>query len=298
VIKKDNIYMGTSQNLKFQGITEMRSFIIDLGQGISTKDLHLYLNGWIFPSDASINVAISQSRDIKVVSPFLEVLIQKGEWQTVASVGFPLGKDKTVITDLSDVFKTSDRKVRITTNMQIYWDEIFYAYKNESESRVTEMLLTTADLKYRGFSREYRKGKNGPHWFDYSQTSTEAKWLDLEGYYTRYGDVSPLLRSADNQYIIANAGDEVSLTYSVDQLPDVQPGWERDFVIYSVGWVKDGDLNTAYGQTVEPLPFHGMSAYPYSGNEHYPIEQNSEYLNRYNTRKVDSKKFVDALSNK
>jgi len=299
IAEKDDIYSGTSPKSKFQGVTEMTTLVIDMGKGIPTENLHLFLNGWIFPSDASINVAISQSNDLTVVPPYLQVLNNKGEWQTVIeNLGFPLGKDKTVITDLSEVFKTKDRKIRITTNMQIYWDEIFYAYRLESVERITEMKPTGADFHYRGFSREYRKGKNGPHWFDYNETTKDAKWLDLEGYYTRYGDVLPLLDSADNQYIIANAGDEVLLRYPSGQLPELPAGWQRDFVIYSVGWVKDGDLNTAHGQTVTPLPFHGMKSYPYSENERYPMEQYLEYHKKYNTRWVDSKKIVNGLSNK
>jgi hypothetical protein len=29
------------------------------------------------------------------------------------------------------------------------------------------------------------------------------------------------------------------------------------------GWAKDADAHTAFGQSVEPLPFHAMSQYPY-----------------------------------
>jgi hypothetical protein len=153
-----------------------------------------------------------------------------------------------------------------------------------------------ANLQFRGFSAESRKGgRNGPHWFDYNDITTEPKWMDLTGSYTRYGDVLPLLDSADNQYIIYNAGDEVSFSYSVDALPELPEGWTRDFVIYSVGWVKDGDLNTASGQTVAPLPFHGMSSYPYPKNEAYPYLENSEYISKYNTRKVDNQQFRDLL---
>jgi hypothetical protein len=119
--------------------------------------------------------------------------------------------------------------------------------------------------------------------------------MDLEGFYTRYGVVSSLLDSTDNQYIIYNAGDEVSISYAADQLPELPDGWKRDFVIYSVGWVKDGDLNTAFGQTVGPLPFHGMPSYPYPENYRYPFEENKEYYKKYNTRFVTPFKFRDQL---
>jgi len=44
-------------------------------------------------------------------------------------------------------------------------------------------------------------------------------------------------------------------------------------------------LNTTYSQTVTPLPFHGMSGYPYGESEHYPdTRAHDEYRRTYNTR--------------
>ena len=91
---------------------------------------------------------------------------------------------------------------------------------------------------------------------------TNTKWRDLTGNYTRYGDVKSLLTKSDNQYIISNAGDETTLKFDAKKLPELKKGWKRDFLIHSVGWVKDGDINTAFGNSVLPLPFHGMSSYP------------------------------------
>ena len=294
---KDNDYVSNFGPGIFQGITELHDLIIDLGAGIPTENLHLFLNGWIFPSDASINVAVGQSSEISAVPPYLQVLNEQGHWITVVdNLGFPLGKDKTVVTDLSNVFRTNDRRVRIRTSMQIYWDHIYYAHIDEQfKGRITPMSMNQADLNYRGFSQEFRKGVDGPHWFDYNQTTTEPKWMDLEGYYTRYGDVSTLLGSSDNQYVIYNAGDEISISFNSQDLPELPNGWTRDFVIYSVGWVKDGDLNTAYGNTVEPLPFHGMPSYPYPANYQYPAEENEEYLREYHTRYVSPDAYRDHL---
>jgi len=80
----------------------------------------------------------------------------------------------------------------------------------------------------------YRKGgRHGPHWFDYKNFSTAPKWRDLEGYYTRYGDVLALLLEADDRYVIINAGDEVTVEFDATQTPALQPGWVRDFLIYN-----------------------------------------------------------------
>jgi hypothetical protein len=138
----------------------------------------------------------------------------------------------------------------------------------------------------------YRKGgRYGPHWFDYSDVSTEPKWIDLEGYYTRFGDVTELLLAPDSKYVILNAGDEVSLEFDAASLPVLSEGWTRDYLVYSTGWLKDGDLNTATGQTVSPLPFHGMSQYPYGPDVSYPGDaEHQQYLRDYNTRKVTPRK--------
>jgi hypothetical protein len=66
-----------------------------------------------------------------------------------------------------------------------------------------------------------------------------------------------------------------------------------------VGWVKDGDLNTAHGQTVEPLPFHGMSRYPYGPEEAYPSDPaHLRYREYYNTRYVGTEAFTRSLIDK
>ncbi len=302
ISKKDDNYVSNFQRAKYQGVTEMKDLILDLGNISDTKDLHLFLNGWIFPTDASINVALSQSEAIMLKSPSLEVINKKGQWEEViSSIGFPSGKNKTVIVDLSNKFFSNDRKVRIRTNMEIYWDYIFFAKDNvKQKSRQTELRPELADYHYRGYSKSFRKGgRYGPHWFDYDGVTTGQKWRDLKGNYTKYGDVTELLQKADDMYIIANAGDETTITFDATTLPKIQDGWKRDYLIYSVGWVKDGDINTALGQTVEPLPFHGMSVYPYGDNEYYPdTEKHRAYQKEYNLRKVGTEEFKAWLRSK
>ena len=302
ISKKDNRYISAIRHTKFQGITELHDLILDLGNVASDNpdNLFLFLNGWIFPTDASINVAISQSAALKLIPPFLQVINENGEWQTViTNVGFPMGKNKTVVVDLTDKFLTADRRVRIRTNMEIYWDHIFFANLDKDASvQSTTLTPTEADLHYRGFSRMYRKGgRYGPHWFDYYDISEGQKWRDLTGNYTRYGDVRELLMEPDDMYIILNGGDEISIRFDASKLPDLPQGWKRDFLIYSIGWVKDGDMNTATGNTVGPLPFHGMTKYPYGENESYPSDpKHTSYRKTYNTRTVTTDDFQHVLS--
>ena len=297
---KDNNYVSNPKPGRYQGLTEMTELILDLGEIDISKDLILFLNGWIFPTDASINASISQSTAVKVIPPYVQAINNRGEWETIIdNLSFPMGKDKTIVADLSRKISRSDSRIRICTNMEIYWDHIFYSNDN-TDSPIQSHSLTpiSADLHYRGFSRTFRKGgRYGPHWFDYSEVvSTGQPWRDLLGTYTRYGDVLPLLTEADDKYIIKNAGDETSIEFNAEGLPALPEEWKRDFLIHSVGWVKDGDLNTASGNTVGPLPFHGMTRYPYGPDESYPTDkEHKKYLEEYNTREVTTENFRGAV---
>jgi hypothetical protein len=182
--------------------------------------------------------------------------------------------------------------------MEIYWDQVFFSDSVPYSDVITTILgPVSADLHYRGFSRTFRKGgRYGPHWFDYSNVDSKPEWRDLTGNYTRYGDVLPLLTGSDNKYIISNAGDEATVEFDATKLPELRKGWRRDFLIHSVGWVKDGDLNTAFGNTVLPLPFHGMSSYPPGEKDVYPDNPELQKYNReYNTRVVTGVQFLNAL---
>jgi hypothetical protein len=249
----------------------------------------LLLTGWIFPTDASINVALSQSSGTRVAAPTLEVRDAQGDWKVaIPDLGFPSGKDKTLVANLTGIFPTADHRVRIHTNMEIHWDQAFLAGPvSRSPVTVTTLDPSAADLHFRGFSRMYRKGgRSGPHWFDYGEVSKEAPWLPIEGSLTRFGDVLPLLGEADDRYAVMGPGDEATVEFAAGGLPPLPAGWTRDFLIYSVGWIKDGDFNTADGGTVTPLPFHGMTAYPYGARESYPADaSHRKYLETYNTRK-------------
>jgi len=279
----------------------MRDLILDPGKFDPGKGFYLFLQGWIFPTDASINVAISQSQEMKVSPPCVQVVDKNGNWVTVIeNLGFPMGKDKTVIADLTGKFLSDDHRIRIRTNMEIYWDQIFWSDCSTESPVITNTLEPVrADIHYRGLSRGYRKGgRYGPHWFDYADVDTTRKWRDLTGNYTRYGDVLPLLQESDDKYIITNAGDETSVDFSDSNLPPLKNGWKRDFLIRSVGWVKDGDLNTAFGNTVLPLPFHHMKSYPPGENDRYPDDEDHRIYNReYNTRTVTSDGYMKAFRN-
>jgi hypothetical protein len=286
----DDVYADKLTPLQYQGVVQPHALILDLGANAGRDSTFLFLRGWIYPTDASINVALSQQTALAPTMPSLEVRDARGKWKTaIPSIGFPSGKDKTIVVSLAGIFPTSDHHVRIRTNLQIYWDQVFVARdRAASPARITRLKPVSADLHVRGYSRVYRKGgRYGPWWFDYDSVSKDPMWRPIEGSFTRVGDVLPLLGKSDDMYVIMAPGDEVTLKFDAASAGMLPPGWKRDFLLYSDGWIKDSDLNTAFGTTVGPLPFHQIRAYPYASGESYPSDAaHQKYLSEYNTRIV------------
>ncbi len=313
---RDGRYTPAGLPGPYQGIAEPWELVLDLGPAAAeADDLRLFLQGWIFPSDASINVAAARRRDVTPLPPRLEVPDGRGGWRVaIEDLGFPRGKDKTMVVHLDGRLPPGETRVRIRTNMEIHWDHVFFtarateaALRADAEGvarmwaaglgpedvRLTLLRASAAELRYRGFSRLFRKGgADGPHWFDYDDVSAEPRWRDLEGTYTRYGDVLPLLGAPDSRYAVMNAGDEIGLVFPEVDAPGPADGRIRTFLLYTVAWLKDGDLNTASGDRVEPLPFHGMRRYPYGPEEAFPeTPDHRRWMETYQTRRVTADRF-------
>jgi hypothetical protein len=173
--------------------------------------------------------------------------------------------------------------------MQIYWDEAFVARDlSGAVAKVESLAPVAADLHARGFSRTYRKGgRYGPWWFAYGDVEQASPWRPITGAFTRFGDVLPLLTKGDDAYIIMAPGDETTIEFDARSATSLAPGWRRDFLLYTDGWIKDSDLNTAFGTTVEPLPFHGIRSYPYGPTDSFPRDSlRTRFRQQYNTRVV------------
>ena len=110
-------------------------------------------------------------------------------------------------------------------------------------------------------------------------------WNQTPGLYTRYGDVRELLNNPDDRFVIMGSGDELQLQFDATRLQPLAPGLVRSFLLKVDGWAKDRDANTAFSQSVEPLPFHSMTKYPYPNAEQFPAdEQHATWRKLYNTR--------------
>ncbi|MDX1966733.1 MAG: CRTAC1 family protein [Planctomycetaceae bacterium] len=294
IASADGVFLKAYDEQHRQGLTEPHFLELDLGTLERPEQITLFLTGWIYPTDTSLNVALSQDPHLDGPKPpSLAVPDADGNWQVVRPfLGFPGGKTKTIAVDLSGVFLTDDYRLRIETTHEIRWDAAFFTV-NESpaETRVTPLPLLSADLHYRGFSQPRPPVMNAPETYDYEDVSRAPKWPTMGGRYTRFGDVSELLTTTDDRLVVMGSGDEISLSFAVAAEP-LPVGWKRDFFLHNVGWDKDADLHTVYGQTTEPLPFQQMTSYPYSPDVEPPqTPAYRDYLRVYQTRQDPAARF-------
>jgi hypothetical protein len=225
---------------------------------------------------------------------------EHGVWHVAApNLGFPAGRNKICLIDLAGIFRPgAPHRVRLSTNLEIYWDQIQWAQgMPDTQLKITRLTPSTADLHYRGYSVIHQANASSPEIPDYNRlSSTTQIWHDLSGYYTRYGDVRELLRAIDDRYVIMNAGDEMSLQFPV--MPSPPAGWVRDYVIAGDGWIKDGDYNSTYSATIRPLPHHGRTVYdtpPGKLEDEWVYRHFPQDWTTYQTRYVTPDAFDNAL---
>jgi hypothetical protein len=287
LLKRDKKYPD-SFSRNYTGVAALHHLDLDFGSAAAANRAVLVMNGWVDWADGSTFLAAAQETKEGLIMPYLQVKNAKGQWQTVIEdMGIPAGKPKTISVDLTGKFLSASREVRIVTNLCVYWDEIFLSEETgKPDTVLTEVQAGAADLHFRGFSKPViHPERKQPENFLYSEVSAVSTWNPTPGLYTRYGDVRELLGAIDDELVIMGAGDELNLKFDARSLPELRLGWKRDFLLMVDGWAKDADANTAFAKTVEPLPFHGMSAYPYPATEHFPgDEAHRKYQEKYNVR--------------
>lgn len=191
-----------------------------------------------------------------------------------------------MVADLTGKLPTGTRRIRIVTNLKIYWDAIrIDQTPGTHNARVSEIKLANARLDFLGYPREIRLTPASDTTYSYVQRSMSGPYARAAGNYTRYGDVRNLLQSVDDRFVVFGSGEGVKLDFDQSGLPHLPIGWTRDYFFYANGFEKDLDFYAADAFTVEPLPRHSLLAYPYPAASAYPDD--AEHLNYeldYNTR--------------
>jgi len=195
--------------------------------------------------------------------PYMEVKDAEGNWVPVAdNRQFPL-LDVTpdcFVVNLTGLFLTDDYSLRIHTFFNTRFDYIGVDTTSQQDVTLREVTVSYATLSQA---------------FATNSTST--------GNFTRYGDVTELMEYADDMYVITRHGDEIRILFSADMGP-VPENMERDYFLFASVWFKVEGLPYV-PFTVDPLPFHAMSCFPYPETESYPYDADHlSYLSEYNTR--------------
>ena len=207
-------------------------------------------------------------------TPFMEVKDANGNWVRVPeNRQFPLPPDgisRTYVVDLTGLFPTNDYSLRISNFWNVTFDYIGIDTTVQQNTTVHK-IDPQANL---------------------SQQFEPVAALS-SGNFTKYGNVTDLLLSEDDKFVIGRQGDTVSLQFSASNLPPVAEGMERDYYFFVACWFKVQYANYGFGPgnngfTVGPLPFHNMSGFPYPlGTESYPYDADHlGYLQEYNTRTI------------
>ncbi len=291
IARMDRQYPDDFRRDPVRGYADEHTLTLKLDEGApaGARTL-LLLTGWTDYAWSSDNVAASQAGK-EMRPPSLQVRDARGEWKTVIEdIGIPVGRPQTVTVDLTGKFLSASREVRIVTNMRALWDQILVDTSGgDFPAQLTRLDPVAADLHWRGFSKEVTPDGREPFGYDYTQVSFVSPWKTMPGRYTREGDVRELLLASDDMFVISRPGDEISLSFDATRLPPLPAGWTRTFLLYADGFSKEMDINSASPDQVAPLPFHGMTKYPYRPPESYPQDPaHRAYQERYNTRLVAS----------
>jgi tetratricopeptide (TPR) repeat protein len=268
--RRDRTFAGGFTASPYDGFANLHLLTLDLGDVDAQKPLKLLMTGYVNYFSATSLYAAWQA-GVKPVSPYAEAQMPDGSWKRIAGdVGFPAGLERTIVVDLSGKLPQGARKIRLVTNLEIYWDQVLIDNNAEAESRATEVPLALATLHFRGYPKQIEGASAGDLDYDYDRVSLTGPFQHQRGNYTRMGDVTALLKGIDDRYAIFGSGEEIAAEFDVTALPTLPAHWKRDYFFYANGYVKDMDWWDASPFTVAQLPFHKMSTYPYPPGEKFP----------------------------
>jgi hypothetical protein len=303
--KRDRDMVDGFARRSWLGYAEEHFVELDFGDRLanlrSDERVFLCLTGWTdYPYPEAMWAA--EQAGIALVPPVLERENGAGKWEVIVpEVGFPAGRPRLMMADVTGKVHGPHCRLRLRTNMQVFWDQIFLAPVKSSlpgtqvaetgkhqaaDFQTTTLAVLHAELSPGYCMQEYSPDGKAPTLFDFHK-SNAVPVSRLAGKLTRFGTVTELLHSRDDRFVIFGAGDELSVSFAAEGVPPLAPGWSRSFVLRTWGYCKTSSSFTATGQTIEPLPFAAMTSFPYGPGESYPrTPLHREYLRTYQTRGV------------
>lgn len=283
--RRDHKFASGFTATPYDGFANLHSLTLDLGSLDAKSPLRLLMTGYVNYFSATSLYAAWQA-GIKPVSPYVEAQLPDGSWKTIpGEAGFPAGLERTIVVDLTGKLPVGTRRIRLQSNLEIYWDQVLIDQSRGAEARSTEVPLASATEHFRGYPKQMEGASPGDLQYDYDRVSLTGPFQHQRGNYTRTGDVTQLVSGIDDRFAIFGSGEEIAAEFNGTRLPALPAHWKRDYFFYANGFVKDMDWWDGSPFTVAQLPFHGMSTYPYPDTEKYPDDaQSLDYQLNWNDR--------------
>ncbi len=200
------------------------------------------------------------------------------------------GLERTIVVNLTGKLPAGTRTAfGSMTNLQIYWDQVLIDNRPQIAppkfAAPLRLPLANATLHFRGYPKEIDGASPGDLDYNYNLVSLTGPFQRERGNYTHMGDITPLVQSVDNRFVVFGSGEEIAAEFDAAKLPVLPAHWRRDYFFYANGFVKDMDWWDASPFTVAQMPFHGMTAYPYPKLEEFPPDaQSLDYQLNWNDR--------------
>jgi tetratricopeptide (TPR) repeat protein len=283
--RRDHKFASGFTATPYDGFANNHNLTLDLGGVNTSAPLKLLMTGYVNYFSATSLYAAWQA-GIKPISPYVQAQRPDGSWQKIpGEAGFPAGLQRTIVVDLTGKLPPGTRKIRLVSNLEIYWDQVLIDNNPEAETRSTDVPLTLATERFRGYPTQIDGKSPGDLDYDYNRVSLTGPFQHQRGNYTHLGNVTELVKGIDDRYAIFGSGEEIALEFDSAKLPSLPANWKRDYFFYANGYVKDMDWWDAMPFTVSQLPFHEMTKYPYPANEKFPDDPSAiDYQLNYNDR--------------
>ncbi|HKF46552.1 MAG TPA: FG-GAP-like repeat-containing protein [Terracidiphilus sp.] len=282
---RDHQFASGFKPTPYDGFANLHALTLDLGPLGAKSPLRLLMTGYVNYFSATSLYAAWQA-GIKPISSYVEAQMPDGSWKTITGeVGFPAGLERTIVADLTGKVPPGVHRIRYMSNLEIYWDQVLIDQSDHAPALTEDVPLATATLHFRGYPRQIEGPSPGDLDYDYDRVSLTGPFQHERGSYTRLGDVTSLVKSVDDRYVIFGSGEEIAAEFDATRLPTLPSHWKRDYFFYANGYVKDMDWWDASPFTVAQMPFHGMSSYPYPATEKFPDDADAlNYQLNWNDR--------------
>jgi hypothetical protein len=283
--RRDHVFASGFTAMPYDGFAQLHALTLDLGTVQPMAPLRLLMTGYVNYFSATSLYGAWQA-GIKPISPYVEAELPDGSWQRIpGEAGFPAGLERTIVVDLSGKLPAGTRRIRLMTNLQIFWDQVLIDQSEDARALTNEVSLASATLQFRGYPTQIEGKSPGDLDYDYNRVSLSGPFQRERGSYTRMGDVTALLNSVDDRFVIYGSGEEIRAEFDTAKLPALPAHWKRDYFFYANGYVKDMDWWDASPFTVAQLPFHGMKTYPYQASDAKSVDADElDYQLNWNGR--------------